>query len=311
MLPAGDAEGGRKSAKARYFLGMSAFNYRFSVLPPDERPFFGALVYIMKATLFYTFTHKTTAEYIHQELLDETINLINISKKTFKDKNINILCMVAGLHTIAARTHTHVCFVVDYKPFRGVPCKDWGEKTEILSIRSLISPNFDFHCSGRNEDSPTYDEEFGLAYCFKEYNSINDIIFKDLFVNIGDDKLEELRVLGNGIWKKKLKQKEYNDKKKIHSENERELISQYITDAINNEDHDHRNDGEYMPYRLRLAKDKYKQIKMLVLGYYRQKAISTGKPSNFKFLSIRDIAMNYLVDDPLTNLEELIDFTPF
>lgn len=261
----------------------------------------------MKISLLFTFLAKDSDE---EKLLFHTKELINIIKKQYKDKKYNIVRLVAGLHRNSNRLHTHIAHILEYPDREHV--KNWDKKDVIQLIRKSCPDGYDFKVSYYNENDPKYDEEFGLSYCLKEYNSFDQILLREQFENIDDEQLEQLRKYGNDKYEQMNKEHERNERRKQQSENESMDIEQFISSSIL--DYDYKINkhllDEQRPFKFLQIKEQYKFIKMWILEYFRIKAEKSGKPilKTFKAINIRDYAINYLAGYEYTNLSELADF---
>ncbi len=261
----------------------------------------------MKISLLFTFLSKDDDS---EKLIEQTINLINLMKKQYKDKKYNIVRLVAGLHRNSNRLHTHIGHILEYPDKEHV--KNWDKKDVIASFRKACPEGYDFKVSYYLETDSKYDEEFGLCYCLKEYDNFEAILMKEHFENISDRQLEELRQFGNDKYKRAVSENERNERRKNQSENESEEMENFIYTHILNYDHEvykHLSTGE-RPFRFLQVKEQYKKIKVWILEYFRNKAEKSGKPiiKSFKAISIRDYAVNYLTGYEFTDMEELADF---
>lgn len=268
----------------------------------------------MKISLLFTLLSKSheKEESIKEDLKIETIKLIQLIKKQYKDKKYNIMKMVTGLHSNSNRFHTHIGHILEYPEKEHV--KNWDKKDVISSIRKACPDGYDFKVSYYLENDPKYDEEFGLCYCLKEYENYEQIDFKMENENVTENELEELRMYGHKKYKQVQSENERNDRRKQQSENESEDMEQFLFTCILNYDYNYcvENDlpRDKQRFRLLYVKDQYKQIKIWILEYFRRKAEKSGKPiiKSFKAINIRDYAVNFLTGYEWTNLEELADF---
>lgn len=262
----------------------------------------------MKISLLFTLLSKSNEkdDSVTEELKVQTIKLIQLIKKQYKDKKYNIVRMVTGLHSNSNRLHTHIGHILEYPEKDHV--KNWDKKDVIASIRKACPDGYDFKVSYYLENDPKYDEEFGLCYCLKEYENYEKIDFKTENENVTDEQLEELRKYGNDKYKKSISENERNERRKLQSESESEDIEQFIYNAIleydykNNlllgyEETEHLHGRTYNEFTIQ---EKYDFVRYQINDYFGCKAEKTGKPilKMAKRNQINDYAYMYLLKDP-------------
>lgn len=253
---------------------------------------------------FHALTDERTDEVI-QKHIEDTINLINIVKKEFKD--INIIKMAVGLHKNEGgeRLHSHIPLIVevDDKLYHN---KNLDKQVTIMKIRKQLDRTL--HITYYKQDDPKYDEEFGFTYSFKEYETIDDVILKEHFINLENDVIEQLRKFGNDKYKQTQAENERTERRKLQSENESEDIESFISTAILNYDYKNNlllgyEETEHLhgkSFDEMEIKDKYIFVKFQVIEYFGIKAEKSGKPilKSFKKNNVSDYAYAFLAKDP-------------
>lgn len=253
---------------------------------------------------FHAHTDDRTDETIDQHIKD-TINLINIIKKEFKD--INILRLAVGLHKNEGgeRLHTHIPLIVevDDKLYYN---KNLDKQVTITRIRKQADRTL--HFTFYKQDDSKYDEDFGFSYSFKEYEDFSSVILKEHFINLDDETIEQLRQFGNNKYKQTQAENERTERRKLQSENESEDIESFISSAIL--DYDYKNnvllgyeeteDLHGKSFDELQIKDKYIFVKYQVIEYFGIKAEKSGKPilKSFKKNNVSDYAYAFLAKDP-------------
>lgn len=268
----------------------------------------------MKISLLFTLLHKSTekTDAVKEDLKIQTIKLIQLIKKQYKDKKYNIVKMVTGLHSNSNRFHTHIGHILEFPEKEHV--KNWDKKDVITSIRKACPNGYDFKVSYYLETDPKYDEEFGLCYCLKEYAEFEQIDFKEENENVTPQQLEELRKWGHDKYIQSQSENERNERRKQQSENEADDIQNYILTSIQQYDYQYCIENnlpqDTQRFKMLLIRDQIKNVKIWILEYFRSKAEKSGKPiiKSFKAINIKDYAVNFMAGYYWTDLAELADY---
>lgn len=240
------------------------------------------------------------------ELIQETINLIQLLKKVYKDTSYNIVRLGAGLHRDAKRIHTHIAFIISYKS-KKKPILHWSKQTDMVKLKKNVNQTYDMEVTQYLDTDLDYSEETGIAYAFKEYEKFEDVIMKEEFIDLDDELIESLRNHGNKKYRQVKAENERTEKRKLMAENEAEEIEQFISSAIleydykNNlllgyEETEHLHGKRYEEFSI---KDKYIFVKYQIIEYFGIKAEKSGKPiiKMAKKNQVNDYAYMFLAKD--------------
>jgi hypothetical protein len=231
-------------------------------------------------------------------LIEANKQFIELMKKEYKEKEYSIIKLVVGLHKRASRLHTHIFHIIQVDDSKDV--KFWNKK--LGQLFKSKDENIELRMSIYRETDPLYKEHCGLAYPLKEYEKNEDIILRELFINMTDEEVENLREDAHKIYTKSIAEHERNEERKRQEEDETSQIFQFIKDYI-----EPKNRKTEFIFAECNFDSRYILVKVAILEYYEQRAKNTGK-KRFKAYSIKDLAISFLTTENLVDKFELAKF---
>lgn len=226
---------------------------------------------------------KTDEELDQQEKeLKQEINNIMINlEKAYKDKKYILVSSIVAIHRNTDRLHGHIRHLINWS---GKVVSGWNSKIRREVLEGLVSSSFTLKTTVYNEYDAKYSEQDLWTYGLKEIDSFEKIEFRELFVNMSDEALEQYREIGHRRYIVACKENQRTQQRKEQQLSEIQEIYEYINCHINE-----------VEQHTDLVSARFRDIKALILCYYRDKQKNTGQIKSFKVSSIKDIAINYML----------------
>jgi len=225
----------------------------------------------------------------------ETVKLNELINKQFKEKSLEVVKSVAGVHKNAARLHSHSGVQVKYDAKDEV--KFWNKK--IISIVGYKSPDFDLKISVWRESDAGFDAQCLLGYPLKEMENLENWPFLEISKGVGKPEIEEMRHWAHQLYLTATKERERNEERKKVEDNEGEQIAAYLKDKMQ---------PRKLGYQITglTFSQKMLKTKELIFEFYKKRYEETGR-RNFKVLSVRDRAAQFLLYEGHISAFELAD----
>lgn len=236
---------------------------------------------------------KTEPELIQQEdeLRHEITNIMINLEKAYKDKKYILLRSIVAIHRETGRLHGHIRHLINWT---GKTVSGWNSKIRREVLEGLVSSSFTLKTTVYSEYDAKFSEQDLWTYGLKEIDSFEKIEFRELFVNMPDEALEQYREIGHRRYLVACKENERTQQRKEQQISEAQEIYNYIT-------------THYEPSETMLASADFRRVKTLILYYYKEKQQNTGQIKPFRVSSIRDLAINYLLTQTDTRPVDIAD----
>jgi len=233
-----------------------------------------------------------------EALLAETVKLNELINKQFKEKTLEVVKSVAGVHKNAARLHSHSGVQVKYDAKDEV--KFWNKK--VISIVGYKSPDFDLKISVWRESDAGFDAQCLLGYPLKEMENLDNWPFLEISKGVGKAEIEEMRHWAHQLYLTATKERERNEERKKVEDNEGEQIAAYLKEKFKP-----RALGA-LGYQITAMTFTQKMTfaKQYIFEFYKKRYEETGR-RNFKVLSVRDRAAQFLLYEGHISAFELAD----
>ena len=219
------------------------------------------------------------------ELIEQLKYILNNLEKAYKDKKYTLVSSVGAIHRGTDRLHGHVRHLVTWT---GKNVGGWNSKIRRDVSENLIFPSFTLKTTIYTEYDAKYSEQDLWSYGLKEYDNFEDIILREYFLNMTDESLEYYREVGHKRYVNAQKEHARNEERKQRAISERQEIYEYIS----------ANRSQYSDLDWSLPDPvayEFRVIKLMINQYYEDKYEKTGQYSNFKMMSIKDIAYSYIL----------------
>jgi len=241
-----------------------------------------------------TFTLLTNDQ-SEEALLAETVKLNELINKQFKEKSLDVVKSVAGVHKNAARLHSHTGLQVKYEAKDEV--KFWNKK--IISIVGYKSPDFDLKISVWRESDAGFDAQCLLGYPLKEMENLENWPFLEISKGVCKQEIEEMRHWAHNLYLTATKERERNEERKKVEDNEGEQIAAYLRERFNKRTCGFQITGLNFTTKMLKAKE-------FIFDFYKKRYEETGR-RNFKVLSVRDRAAQFLLYEGYISSIELAE----
>lgn len=230
-----------------------------------------------------------------EALVAETVKLNELINKGFKEKSLDVVKSVAGVHKNAARLHSHSGVQVKYDVKDEV--KFWNKK--IIAIVGYKSPDFDLKISVWRESDAGFDAQCLLGYPLKEMENLENWPFLEISKGVCKEEIEEMRHWAHQLYLTATKERERNEERKKVEDNEGEQIAAYLKENMQPRKLGYQITG--MTFTQKMLKTKE-----LIFAFYKKRYEETGR-RNFKVLSVRDRAAQFLLYEGHISAFELAD----
>jgi len=225
----------------------------------------------------------------------ETVKLNELINKQFKEKTLEVVKSVAGVHKNAARLHSHSGVQVKYDAKDEV--KFWNKK--VIAIVGYKSQDFDLKISVWRESDAGFDAQCLLGYPLKEMENLENWPFLEISKGVGKAEIEEMRHWAHQLYVKATKERERNEERKKVEDNEGEQIASYLRENMSERKLGSKISA--MDFSTKMLKTKEK-----IFEFYKKRYEETGR-RNFKVLSVRDRAAQFLLYEGHISAFELAD----
>lgn len=229
-------------------------------------------------------------------LIAETVKLNELINKQFKEKSLEVVKSVAGVHKNAARLHSHSGVQVKYDAKDEV--KFWNKK--VISIVGYKSQDFDLKISVWRESDAGFDAQCLLGYPLKEMENLENWPFLEISKGVCKEEIEEMRDWAHQLYVKASKERERNEERKKIEDTEGEQIAAYLKDATNPRKMGG-SDLRHMNVAMRLL-----VVKTKILCYYKKRHAETGK-RGFRTSGVREMAVHFLLYENFAEEVELAE----
>lgn len=255
----------------------------------------------MELALIYTLLQKVSTTTEFDEL---PLKFINYCEKVYKDNSFNIISQTLGLHKNATRRHFHISQHIHTNITKEI--KNWDKKLLPLfsDFKKQYKDILDIKLSIRKTTDDDYDKIKLHAYPLKEYESITDILYRELCFPFNDDEIEVLRKYANQIYQVAKYEYERKKEKEILENDNVENKYIYIDKKL-----DERFENDYMAKHNWIHNTHYdtklREVCKILLQYQKCQFEENNKRT-FKISAIKDLGISYLYFRNYATEDELL-----